>query len=199
MGIAQDELSRVFEPFFTTKETGKGTGLGLSQIHGFAAQAGGDAEIESELGTGTTLRIRLPRTDKPIVPIVPSRPLVELPPGLRVLVVEDNVDVQQFATKLLQDVGAEVVTADDGAQALEKLRVANFDLVFSDVMMPIMGGLELASAMSREEFDTPIVLTTGYSDELIGAALGHASILRKPYDVTTLREAIVSAWGIKSR
>jgi PAS domain S-box-containing protein len=196
VGIPREELSRVFEPFFTTKETGKGTGLGLSQLHGFAAQAGGDAEIESEPGTGTTLRIRLPRTNKQTVPAAPSRPLAELPTGLCILVVEDNVDVQQFATKLLQDMGCEVVAVTDGAQAMEKLRDARFDLVFSDVMMPNMGGLELAGAMRREHVETPLVLTSGYSDELIGAVPRETVVVRKPYDVTGLQEAIIAALGI---
>jgi PAS domain S-box-containing protein len=196
IGIPSEELSRVFEPFFTTKETGKGTGLGLSQLHGFAAQAGGDAEIESEAGAGTTLRIRLPRTDKALVPAAPSRPLAELPPGIEILVVEDNEGVQQFATKLLGDLGCKVVSADDGVEALERLRGARFDLIFSDVMMPNMGGLELATAIRREKIETPLILTTGYSDELIGAVPRDTLIVRKPYDVTALQEAIIAALGI---
>jgi PAS domain S-box-containing protein len=102
-GIPEDVLGRVFEPFFTTKEIGKGTGLGLSQIHGFAAQAGGAAEIESEEGKGTTVKIVLPRSEKvPHVAPVDQRPGA-LPKGLRVLLAEDNAQVREFAVQLLRD------------------------------------------------------------------------------------------------
>jgi two-component system NtrC family sensor kinase len=92
--------------------------------------------------------------------------------------------------------GCEVVAVTDGAQAMEKLRDARFDLVFSDVMMPNMGGLELAGAMRREHVETPLVLTSGYSDELIGAVPRETVVVRKPYDVTGLQEAIIAALGI---
>ena len=196
IGIPPDDLARVFEPFFTTKDTGKGTGLGLSQLHGFAAQAGGEAEIDSRAGEGTTLHIRLPRTTKLPVAKAQARPLAHLPADLCVLVVEDNKDVRHFATKMLEDMGCEVVAAEHGVQALEHLRAARFDLVFSDVMMPNMTGLQLAEEMRRDHHDTPLILTTGYSDELIGAVPEETVIVRKPYDMTTLQQALVGVLGI---
>ena len=194
-GISPEKLGQVFEPFFTTKATGKGTGLGLSQIHGFAAQSGGEATIESETGIGTTLRITLPRTDKPIAPKSTVRPAEPLPRGLRVLLVEDNRHVQEFAAKLLKDLGCKVLAVDDGIEALEKIRGEGFDLVFSDVMMPRMGGLELANIIRQEHRPTPVVLTTGYSDDLIGAFPEETVIVRKPYDLTALQRAISTALG----
>lgn len=196
-GIAPEDLKRVFEPFFTTKPSGKGTGLGLSQLHGFAAQAGGEAEIESELGQGTTVQIRLPITEKPITVKGPPKRLPPLPSHLRVLVVEDNLHVREFASKLLEDLGCRIAAVCDGVQALAMLRSKDFDLVFSDVMMPNMGGLELAAAMLEARFTTPLILTSGYSDDLIGALPTETVFVRKPYDVTSLQVAVVEALGIE--
>lgn len=195
-GIAPEDLKRVFEPFFTTKPTGKGTGLGLSQLHGFAAQAGGEAEIESEPSKGTLVRIRLPCTDKRAIAEVAPRHLSPLLGDLRVLIVEDNPHVQEFANKLLEDLGCRIDAVSDGVQALAILRSKGFDLVFSDVMMPNMGGLELAAAMHEAGFTTPLILTSGYSDDLIGALPTETVFVRKPYDVTSLQVAVVEALGI---
>jgi PAS domain S-box-containing protein len=194
-GIPAEVLKRVFEPFFTTKEVGKGTGLGLSQIHGFAAQAGGRAEIESAQGGGAILRIYLPRTGKPLPeaeqPIDHGLP----PPGLKVLLVEDNEQVRDFAAELLQDLKCEVTTAGDGAAAVELLSSKSFDLVFSDVVMPGMGGVELAGKVEAERLATPVLLATGYSAEFLRQGPGNFAVLAKPYDATTLGQAIVELLG----
>ena len=102
-GIDPAVLNRVFEPFFTTKEVGKGTGLGLSQIHGFADQAGGRVDILSTEQVGTTLRIMLPRSDQPLAETKVEAEAVDLPPGLMLLLVEDNLQVRDFAAELLED------------------------------------------------------------------------------------------------
>ena len=180
----------MFEPFFTTKEVGKGTGLGLSQIHGFAAQAGGRAEIESAEGAGTTLRIILPRTEKTISAPQAERSMVPLPNGLRVLLVEDNPQVRAFAAQLLKDLNCEVVATEDAAGALSELGPNRFDLVFSDVVMPGMNGLDLADEIGRKMPELPVLLTTGYSDRLAGKDSRRHLILAKPYDATSLSEAI---------
>ena len=99
-GMPKEVIDRAFEPFFTTKDVGKGTGLGLSQIHGFAAQAGGRAEISSEEGCGTTITLVLPRTEKDIASAVPGGSMSDLPEGLCVLLVEDNPQVREFAEGL---------------------------------------------------------------------------------------------------
>jgi PAS domain S-box-containing protein len=192
-GIPQDVLNRVFEPFFTTKEIGKGTGLGLSQIHGFAAQAGGVAQIESKEGAGTTVKIILPRTDKAVhVPAPKERP-GPLPKGLKVLLVEDNEQVRDFACDLLRDLRCEVEDAENGEQALGKARRQDFDLLFSDVVMPGMSGIELADKIQEERPGLPVLLATGYSAELVGDHSGRFAVVTKPYDATTLAGAISSA------
>ena len=189
-GIPDEVLQRVFEPFFTTKEIGKGTGLGLSQIHGFAAQAGGRAEIESAPGEGALLRIYLPRTDKPLAEAEQTVDFGPPPPGLKVLLVEDNEQVRDFAAELLQDLKCEVTTAAEGGEAVELLKSKSFDLVFSDVVMPGMGGVELARKIGAELPKMPVLLATGYSPEFLRHGPGPFAVLTKPYDATTLAKAI---------
>jgi PAS domain S-box-containing protein len=191
-GISSDVLQRAFEPFFTTKEVGKGTGLGLSQIHGFAAQAGGRAEIESIEGEGTTVRIYLPATSKAVSAPAPESEIRQLPHGLKVLLVEDNQQVRDFAAELLEDLRCEVTTAEEGAEAIGLLRSQDFDLVFSDVVMPGVGGLELAQQVEAERPDMPVLLATGYSDELLSGDAKNFTVVTKPYDATVLAKAISS-------
>lgn len=191
-GISGDKLQRVFEPFFTTKEIGKGTGLGLSQIHGFAEQAAGRAEIESLEGKGTTLRIILPRSGKPVAQVQKKAPTVKLPPGLKVLLVEDNLQVRDFAAELLEDLHCDVVTASDGSAALKLLDSQPFDLVFSDVIMPGLSGLELAREIAVRRPDLPVLLATGYG-RLIEENSLQLDVVQKPYDVTSLGQAIAAA------
>ena len=192
-GIPKDMLNRVFEPFFTTKDIGKGTGLGLSQIHGFAAQAGGTAQIESEPGKGTALKIILPRTSRKIAAAPAAEgqhdPLLK---GTKVLLVEDNEQVRDFAAQLLRDLHCVVETAADGNEALEKVRVGEFDLVFTDVVMPGLSGLQLARKLEEERPDLPVLLATGYSRELVGDGEPRFKVVAKPYDATMLADAIAS-------
>ena len=192
-GIPEDVLKRVFEPFFTTKEVGKGTGLGLSQIHGFAAQAGGGAEIESVLGVGTTVKIILPRSDKPVEAAKPARQAGTLPTGLKVLLVEDNEQVREFAAELLRDLHCEVVAVEDGTKALDQARSGDFDLVFSDVVMPGLSGVQLAERLEGEQPGLPVLLATGYSKELHGERARRYAVVAKPYDATSLAAAVAAA------
>ena len=192
-GIPKDVVKRVFEPFFTTKEIGKGTGLGLSQIHGFAAQAGGTAEIESEEGKGTSLKIILPRTTKAVPPPAPEDQPRTLPKGLKVLLVEDNEQVRDFAAELLRDLHCEVVAVEDGAAALEEALADDFDLIFSDVVMPGLSGLQLAHKIEEQRPGLPVLLATGFSNELVGDRSGRFSVLGKPYDASSLARAVAAA------
>jgi PAS domain S-box-containing protein len=189
-GIPKDVLNRVFEPFFTTKEIGKGTGLGLSQIHGFAAQAGGTAQIESEEGVGTVVTIILPRTEKPLLAAKTAIRPTQIPQGLKVLLVEDNAQVRNFAAELLGDLNCEVVASESGDDALGKLYDADFDLLFSDVVMPGLSGLELAKMMEEQRPDLRVLLATGFSEEMLGEDSRRFTVVAKPYDATTLGNAI---------
>ena len=189
-GIAADVLGRIFEPFFTTKEVGKGTGLGLSQVFGFAKQSGGDVEVESVPGQGTTFTLYLPETAP--APVQEQRsigePAASGGSGQRVLVVEDNVDVGRFATQILQDLGYETTWATNGREALEHLGAdgSGFDAMFSDVVMPGMSGIELAQEVRRRMPGLPVVLTSGYSHVLAQEGSHGFELLDKPYSAEQL-------------
>lgn len=189
-GMSADTIARVFEPFFTTKPIGEGTGLGLSQIHGFAAQAGGIAEIRSRVGVGTTLTITLPRVDKTPAAQQSKGGLAPIPAGIRVLLVEDNIQVLQFAEQLLEDLGCLAVSASNAAQALALLQEQSFDLVFTDIVMPGLSGIDLAKQLRVRDPDLPVLLATGYSEQLIGDGAEPFFVLSKPYGAETLSSAI---------
>jgi PAS domain S-box-containing protein len=189
-GMPADVAERAFEPFFTTKEVGKGTGLGLSQIHGFAAQTGGRAELTSSPGKGTRLRLILPRTDKPIQPPAEAPAIDASCAGKRVLLVEDNDQVRQFAQILLAELTCNVLTASCGDEAMEILRRESVDLLFTDVVMPGMSGIELAGHAQRLYPQLPVLLASGYSEELVrGEAAQHRRI-SKPYGLSELGSAL---------
>lgn len=198
-GISEEVLSRVFEPFLTTKAVGKGTGLGLSQIHGFAAQSGGRAEVESVEGEGTTIGLILPRSNKSLSAATIQVASSAIPEGLRVLLVEDNDQVREFAEQLLKDLHCRVLCAANGEEASATLENEEIDLVFSDVVMPGMSGVELARLV-RERFPgTPVLLASGYSEEIISGAASEVDVLRKPYGAEMLSNAIAAALGTEKQ
>jgi PAS domain S-box-containing protein len=192
-GMSPEVLSRAFEPFFTTKPVGKGTGLGLSQIHGFAAQSGGRAEVDSAEGEGTTIRLLLPRSHKAPAAARAAEVAAEAPVGLRVLLVEDNDHVREFATALLEDLHHQVLPAEGGDEALGILEKEEVDLLFSDVVMPGMSGIDLARAARETHPGLPVLLASGYSEAVIEGAAAAFEFLTKPYDATMLAAAIASA------
>ena len=191
-GMPADVIERAFEPFFTTKEVGKGTGLGLSQIHGFAAQAGGRAEIRSKQGEGTTIILILPRTEKALPGATQAVTMSKLPKGLRVLLVEDNPQVRDFAEGLLADLGCNVLSTQTAEDALHKLASDRIDLVLSDVVMPGLSGVELARKVQELYPEVPILLATGYSDEIVDRG-SEFSVLLKPFGAADLSKAIAAA------
>ena len=194
LGMPQRVLERAFEPFFTTKGVGKGTGLGLSQIHGFAAQAGGRAEIHSAEGDGTTVAILLPASEKPLSAAPAESAGAEVPAGLSVLLVEDNAQVRRFAEDLLRDLGCQVIAAESGKEALERLGSEPIDLLFSDVVMPGMSGVELARAARQLKPGLPVLLATGYSAEVV-ASIPEFEVIPKPYRPQDLGQAIGRVLG----
>ncbi len=197
-GIPPETVARIFEPFFTTKEVGKGTGLGLSQVFGFTKQSGGDVAVMSEVGRGTTFTLYLPEVKTEASP-APADEGPDTPSdgaGHRVLVVEDNIEVGNFATQILQDLGYETAWAVNAEEALIRLgRDGNgFDVVFSDVVMPGMGGIALARELQQRLPTMPIVLASGYSHVLAQEGAHGFELLNKPYSIDqlsrTLRRAI---------
>jgi PAS domain S-box-containing protein len=187
-GIAPDVLNKIFDPFFTTKPVGKGTGLGLSQVHGFAHQAGGTVRVESELGKGTTVTILLPR--EVIRQQVGSDDALATGGSGTVLLVEDNPDVASVSASLLEQLGYTVRRVSDAETALCEIERDGIDLVFSDIVMPgTMDGLKLAHRLKEIRPHLPILLATGYS-EAAANVRGDFPILRKPYEIHQLSQAI---------
>ena len=186
-GIPDDVLAKIFDPFFTTKPIGKGTGLGLSQVHGFVHQAGGMIAVDSELGKGTSFTVCLPRSTAALT----RRPEQMSHRGTgTVLLVEDNPDVANASTGLLEELGYAVRWASDVDSALSEIAADGIDLVLSDIVMPgKMDGLALARILKQKHPGLPILLATGYSEAARNAA-AEFPILRKPYQIHELNEAL---------
>jgi signal transduction histidine kinase/CheY-like chemotaxis protein len=193
-GMSPEVMDRIFEPFFTTKATGQGTGLGLSQVYGFASQSGGDVWASSEPGKGSTITLVLPCIDAALTrPAAPGTSEAAGQPPATILVVEDNEDVAAFAETLLSELGHEVTRASTGEEALEIARRKRFDIVLSDVVMPGMGGLRLAETLAKEQPGLPVVLATGYSQDIVEGGSGGRPVILKPYRLATLSEALADA------
>jgi signal transduction histidine kinase/CheY-like chemotaxis protein len=193
-GMDAETADRIFEPFFTTKGTGKGTGLGLSQVYGFASQSGGDVRVESEEGKGTRLSLVLPCVEvEGPASVAPRASVATEQPPASILVVEDNEEVGAFAETLLSELGHKVTRAASGEEALDLARAQQFDIVLSDVVMPGMGGLKLAQMLREEQPQLPVVLATGYSQEITETGSGGRPVILKPYRLATLSEALASA------
>jgi PAS domain S-box-containing protein len=192
-GIDAEALERVFDPFFTTKAVGKGTGLGLSQVHGFAAQSGGRAEIESVPGEGTKLHLFLPRALVASIGARPSEAGLATGGGAVVLLVEDNDQVRAFAESLLVDLDYRVISAASAEAALMVIERERIDLLFTDVLMPGMSGLELAAHAREKRPELAVLLASGYSAEIAGGAAGAFQTLAKPYGAQTLGAALAAA------
>jgi two-component system NtrC family sensor kinase len=203
VGIPQEQVGRIFEPFFTTKEVGQGTGLGLSQVFGFAKQSGGEVMVTSEVGKGSTFTLYLPRvsgagrpqqaTAEGTAPVGGQ--------GISVLVVEDNAEVGTFARDALTELGYVITLVHSAPEALAELsrNAERFDVVFSDVVMPGMTGIDLAQEIRRRHFDLPVVLTSGYSHALSQNGSFGFELLQKPYSIEQLARVLhkVGRWRAK--
>jgi hypothetical protein len=200
-GMDADTASRAFEPFFTTKETGKGTGLGLATVYGIVQQCGGNIQLYSELGRGTTFKIYLPSAEDKLG--AASEPVVETVAPARskttILLVEDDEIMRKMTRKLLQQHGYEVVEAADGKAAVEwvKTHDSEIDLLLTDVVMRGLSGPELATQLGKLRPSMKVMFMSGYTGELIAnhEGLSGSTLLEKPFTRATLLNTLSDALG----
>jgi two-component system cell cycle sensor histidine kinase/response regulator CckA len=198
-GMDHATRSRIFEPFFTTKEPGKGTGLGLSTVYGIVKQSGGHIWVYSEVGRGTTFKLYFPPhfgQEKVRAP-EPTTQLA-LGSGATILLVEDEPPVRSTVRRLLERHGYQVLEAANGHDALTLVaaRGSEIQLVVSDMVMPGMGGMELAGRLRIISPTIPVLLMTGYTEEAIarnGERPHDALIIEKPFSQHTMLEKVRAA------
>jgi PAS domain S-box-containing protein len=198
-GIEPELLDQILEPFFTTKEAGKGTGLGLSQAFGFSKQSGGELEVRSTPGEGSVFSLYLPRSNSASVNTQNRNGghLRQLERSYRILVVEDNEDLGLLVTEQLRALSHDVHWVRNANDALARLQSGwiEFDLLFSDIVMPGMNGVDLANVVAKKFPGLRIVLTTGYSEALGESWSAQFPLIRKPYSIPALLEAFVEVIG----
>jgi CheY-like chemotaxis protein len=201
IGMSEEVKRRAFEPFFTTKEVGKGTGLGLSQIFGFARQSGGEVTIDSAVGAGTVVSLYLPRSQAaaaevrmhPTMTGEMRNEAAAVRSGARILLVEDDPRVRSATVEALEDLDYQPVACASAEEALEAFESQAFDLVISDVIMPGMTGPELVRNLKRRFPELGVLFVTGYVGEGEGDDLKGYELLRKPFTVNALAEAVATA------
>jgi CheY-like chemotaxis protein len=194
IGMSPEVQAKIFEPFFTTKAPGEGTGLGLATCYGIIKQSGGEIVVQSRLGAGTTFQIYLPRVYEALksydIPLGPG----ELPTGSEtILVVEDELPVRVIVRSVLQKLKYTVLEAANGSEAMRILLTPGgnrVDLLLTDVVMPEMGGKELARRTRTAFPEMPVILTSGYPMALNEELMPGASFLQKPFSPKALAEAI---------
>jgi PAS domain S-box-containing protein len=197
-GIAKPDLPHIFDPFFTTKEVGKGTGLGLSIVYGIVKQSGGYIWVYSEPGQGTTFKLYFPATHHAPVSVPMRSGVAGQPEGQTILVVEDDAAIRANVRNCLQHLGYNAVEAGSGDAALEIYNngSATIDLVMTDLVMPGMGGHELALKLKESFPGLHVLFTSGYTaDSAVRRELLQSgiSLLEKPYTVAALSEAVQQA------
>lgn len=204
-GMPSHIIERAIEPFFTTKPTGRGTGLGLAMASGFVQQSRGRLEIESEVGRGTTIRMLFPVASAESVPTEePVRALMlaspdKAKPSEHILIVEDSPDVLALSREILEGVGYQISTAETGESALELFKglpAGSVDLLFTDLVMPGgINGIVLAQEIGKLDPKLPVLMTTGYNENLVagGLKISSSDVLGKPYRRTDLLDRVRQA------
>src|SRR6266403_913675 len=195
-GIPPELLARIFEPFFTTKERGKGTGLGLAMVYGTVSQSGGRIEVDSGTGKGTTFKIYFPATDELVSASPIENRVLPLKPAYgTVLFVEDEPSLRELISDYLGIAGFTILTAANGADGLARAKSHKgpIHLVISDVIMPLMGGREMADQLKLSRPATPILFMSGYTDDAAirrGVSEHRDHYLEKPFELNSLARKV---------
>ena len=201
-GIDEKHLEHIYEPFFTTKEKGKGTGLGLSAVFGAVKQNNGLIKVHSKVGFGTTFRIYFPRAvveiETEIMNLVAESQAKTRHGSESILLVEDNAEVRDLLTTVLTDYGYQVVAAENGARALDVYDSCSgaFDLVVSDVVMPVMNGMELYRQLHKKNPDARMILMSGHTDHMVAVEdldSSRVNLLSKPFPTAKFTETVRDA------
>jgi two-component system, cell cycle sensor histidine kinase and response regulator CckA len=204
-GMDAETQAHIFEPFFTTKELGKGTGLGLATVYGAVKQNGGWIWVYSELGRGTTFKIYFPHIEQVVSSTERSR---TVSPALRgretILLVEDQEAIREVASEFLKRSGYTILDARDGIEALQvaEQHHGEIDLLLTDVVMPRMGGPELAVRLAALHPQMKIIYMSGYTEypkDSRGLLGPEKVMLQKPFALATLAHKVREVLGVQSR
>jgi PAS domain S-box-containing protein len=200
-GMDRDIQARIFEPFFTTKKTGEGTGLGLSMVYGVVKQCGGHIQLDSHPGKGTAFRIYLPCVEGPEPARYEAAPLAAPRGSETILLAEDEEAVRELVLMYLNRLGYHVLAASDGPAAIELARAfsGRIDLLLSDLVLPKMGGRELARILAGSIAQLKVIFISGYAGHTASGKdleLPEAYFLPKPFSLqrlaTSIREVLDS-------
>jgi CheY-like chemotaxis protein len=194
-GIDDATLARIFDPFFTTKTAGKGTGLGLATVRSIVDTAHGHVVVKTEAGRGSTFRVLLPRAAESHETTT-TRATDDMPSGSEtILLAEDDDAVRSLGRRILERCGYTVLQASDGHDALRLAREfpGVIDLLVSDVVMPHLGGRQLAEAVRAVRPACKVLFVSGYTDDevlLHGVVHSEVTMLQKPYSLASLAQLV---------
>jgi two-component system cell cycle sensor histidine kinase/response regulator CckA len=199
-GMDEATVARVFEPFFTTKRGGRGTGLGLATAYGIIKQSAGDIAAASTPGKGSKFTILLPAVPHAAAENAPyrspTRHGLSRPLGVsRVLLVEDNEGVRNFAREVLTRAGVKVAVASDGAEGIAVARAQGYevDMIVTDIVMPELSGPQMVARIREARPELPVLFVTGWADDAVtreDMQMGREALIEKPFTAQALRDAI---------
>jgi CheY-like chemotaxis protein len=204
-GMPPDVVNRIFDPYFTTKDKNVGTGLGLAMVQGITKNCGGTILLKTKVGKGTAFYVYLPRTDLNQVPKETKDPMVVEPAPTgseRVMLVDDEPELAALGREILERLGYQVVTKNNGIDALKEFKENPnaFDVVITDMTMPKMTGEKLARELINIRPQIAVILCTGFNDQINekkARAIGIKAFLMKPLTVNQLAKTVRSVVEIK--